>query len=394
MYTEEGLKLIIDDQQIKYVAQNKIPREERVNFLSKRILIITGVRRCGKSTFMNQLYNLDEMCLVNFEDPRLEGFELSDFQKIENLFIRSNKQVLLFDEIQNIPEWEKYARSAHDRGLKLCITGSNASMLSKELGTRLTGRYVQKELFPFSYTEYCTYIRQETDAESFQGYMKNGGFPEYLLEQDAEYLRTLMKDIILRDIVVRRGIRNEHFLIRLAVHLFSNVGKEFSYNNLTKTLEIKSVRTTIDYCDYLQECYLLDLVPRFSFSIHQQLANPKKVYSIDTAMAKANSISFSNDIGRMLENAVFLFLRRKYNEIYYYKNDRMECDFLIKENEKITLAIQVCSYVTPENMKRELLGLQTAMRDTGCSQGLIITLDQEDVLNGVHLIPAWKWMSV
>jgi uncharacterized protein len=394
MITEDNIRNIIKGQQEILIKKYPIKREISLPSNIQRIIIVTGIRRCGKSTLLHQLFsNATETLSINFEDPRLEGFELADFNKIEHIALKENKQVLLFDEVQNIPEWEKFARAAHEKGIKLCITGSNASMLSKELGTRLTGRYIQIELFPFSYNEFLIFTNQQSNIESFNKYLNNGGFPDYLVEQNQEYLRTLLRDIIMRDIAVRRDIRNEHFIIRLAIHILSNIGKEFSYNNITRTLDIKSVRTTIDYCDFLQESYLIELIPRYSLSIRQQLANPKKAYCIDTAMAKANSLSFSEDLGRMLENAAYLHLRRNTKELSYFKNEKGECDFLVKKNGAIVKAVQVCLHINDNNIKRELTGIQQAMKEAGCPKGIIVTLDQEDELDGIPLIPAWKWMK-
>ncbi|MFA4852255.1 MAG: DUF4143 domain-containing protein [Bacteroidales bacterium] len=191
----------------------------------------------------------------------------------------------------------------------------------------------------------------------------------------------------------RKNIKNEHTILRLAIHLISNVGKEVSYNNLSKELGIKSVRTTIDYCDYLKESYLFDFVPRFSFSIKQQLINPRKVFSVDTGMASANSISFSEDYGRMLENAVFMRLRQASQDILYFKDGYSECDFLVRKNEKIIAAVQVCWHLTEDNMEREINGLKAAINLTKAKKGVIVTLDQEDVFGKVQAVPAWKWMK-
>jgi predicted AAA+ superfamily ATPase len=326
------------------------------------------------------------------EDNRLEGFTVADFNRVESIAKNNNKELIILDEVQNIREWEKYVRSAHERGIHLQITGSNASMLSRELGTKLTGRYHQIELFPFSFAEFLLYSGETPGHESLMNYLENGGFPEYLAEKEPDYLRTLLRDIVMRDIAVRRDIKNEHYLLRLAVNLLSNIGKEFSYNNLTKTLEIKSVRTTIDFCEYLKESYLIDLLPKFSYSIHKQQANPKKAYCIDTAMAAANSLSFSQNTDRLLENAVFLALRRKFQEIYYFNDGRHECDFLIKEKEEIILAVQVCAKLTPDNLTREVLGLKAAMQETKCSNGIILTIDQKDETENIPIVPAWEWM--
>jgi predicted AAA+ superfamily ATPase len=281
---------------------------------------------------------------------------------------------------------------ANEKGIPLYITGSNAGMLSRELGTRLTGRYKQIELFPFNYNEFLTFFNLERNSESFNQYFELGGFPEFLEEKDDEYLRTLLRDIITRDIAVRRKITNENQLIRLAVHLLSNTGKEFSYNNISKILEIKSVRTVIDYCDYLRESYLVDFIPRYSPSVKKQLVNPKKSYSIDPVFAKANSLSFSKDLGRRLENFVFNKLRRGFSEIYYFKDSNSECDFMIKKNEQIVQAVQVCWEINNDNMAREINGIKNAIAETGALEGTIITNNQEDNLDGIDLIPAWKWI--
>ncbi len=236
------------------------------------------------------------------------------------------------------------------------------------------------------------FFNLERNPESFNNYFEWGGFPEFLEEKDDEYLRTLLRDIITRDIAVRRKITNENQLIRLAVHLLSNTGKEFSYNNISKILEIKSVRTVIDYCDYLRESYLVDFIPRYSSSIKKQLVNPKKSYSIDPVFAKANSLSFSKDLGRRLENFVFNKLRRSFSETFYFKDTSSECDFLVKQNEKIVQAVQVCCEINNDNMNREINGIKNAMSATGAPEGLIITNNQEDNLDGINLVPAWKWL--
>ncbi|HPS84865.1 MAG TPA: DUF4143 domain-containing protein, partial [Bacteroidales bacterium] len=162
---------------------------------------------------------------------------------------------------------------------------------------------------------------------------------------------------------------------------------------LSNTLEIKSVRTTIDYCNYLNESYLFDFVPLFSFSARKQMANPKKAYSVDTGMARASSLSFSEDAGRMLENAVYIKLRRSGNNIFYFRDSRSECDFIVKENERVVAAIQVCSELNDDNLKREITGLKTAMEITKAKKGYIVSFDQEDEFDGIRVIPAWKWLQ-
>jgi hypothetical protein len=367
--------------------------------LSKKIvLVITGIRRCGKSTLMRQLIKKidDNVAFLNFEDPRIFNFEVSDFAKLDEIIGEENKYYF-FDEIQNVDQWELYIRQLADRHKIVCITGSNASLLSKELGTRLTGRYIQVELFPFSYSEFLSFRSLKTNPSSFTTYLDQGGFPQYLEHRNEEILQQLFKDIIYRDIIVRHSIRNSDLVISIALYLISNVGKEFSYTNIKNTFKVGSVNSVIDYISWLEDSYLVFTIPKFSYSLKSVAINNKKIYAIDTAFGKANSLSFSEDSGRILENAVYLHLRRRYKQIYYFR-EKAECDFVIKEKNKITQAFQVCEKITPDNMGREVEGMLEALHFFLLDLGIIITLNQEDKIikenKTVLLIPAWRWFSV
>lgn len=376
------------------VIHNEKPIERQINLPLKtnRVIVISGIRRCGKSTLIKQKYlNENNAMYINFEDPRLVGFDLNDFNRLESMFLEQNKKWLLLDEVQAIDKWELYVRSAHERKINVVITGSNASLLSKELGTKLTGRYQQKELFPFNFNEFLIYKKQAASLDSFTEFFEQGGFPEYLEEPDPDYHRTLLRDIIIRDIAVRRNLQNEKQLLRLAVHLLTNIGKEFSYNKLSKILEIKSVRTVIDYCDYLTESYLVDFVPMFSWSASKQIANAKKAYAVDAAFAVSNSLSFSKDMGRRLENMVYNKLRASGNKVFYFRNNDSECDFVVVDDE-VKSVIQVCWDINNDNIHREIKGLQAAKLSTGAKKGFIITFQQADNIDGIELIPAWKWI--
>lgn len=387
------LAKVIEEQSRNFLQKQLISREESIPLQTNQILVISGVRRCGKSILIRKSLPSDAQGLyLNFEDPRLVDFEAADFPKLEQLRDQLGKTCILLDEVQSVAGWEIFARSLHEKGQKLYITGSNASMLSRELGTRLTGRYKQIELFPFSYTEFLLFKNLTLGEKSFESYFTSGGFPEYLQNQDQDYLRTLFRDILTRDVAVRRNISNETALIRLGVFLCSNVGKPFSYSRMGSLLEIKSVRTVIDYCDYLEESYLFDLIPMYSPSIRKQLANPKKAYSVDPALASANSLSFSKDLGRKLENFVYLHLRRSFKEIQYFQSKDSECDFVIKWNEEIIGALQVCWDLNSDNLQRELQGLKTALEETQAPKGVLLTWNQEDLLDGIAVMPVWKWM--
>lgn len=360
------------------------------------ILIITGVRRCGKSTLLQQISKelREEFIFFNFEDPRIYGFELEDFTKLDEI-VGDEIRHYFFDEIQNVEKWELFIRHLHDREKRIAITGSNASLLSKELGTRLTGRNVQIELFPFSYSEYLLFLNLENNLPSFNSYIEDGGFPEYVKSKHKEQLQQLFKDIIYRDIIVRHGIRQAKTIIDIALFLIANVGKEYSLNGLKNTFGVGSANSVADYIHWLEDSYVLFSVPRFSWSLKSVSINPKKVYCIDTGFAQANSLSFSEDTGRLLENCVYLALRRKYKEIYYFK-DQGECDFIVKESQTIIHIIQVCAEIHSENKAREVNGLLAALKFFSITEGLILTLNQEDVLRinevKIRLLPVWKWL--
>ncbi|MEI6731288.1 MAG: ATP-binding protein [archaeon] len=208
-------------------------------------------------------------------------------------------------------------------------------------------------------------------------------------------LQDLFSDIINRDIITRHKIRNAKIAKNLALYLISNIGKEFSYNNLKKMFELGSTNSVISLVSYFEDSYLLFTVPKFDYSFKKQIINPKKIYAIDTGLVKANSASLSVDNGRRLENMVFIALRNKFKEIFYFQENR-ECDFVIKDGTKITKAIQVCFELNENNKDRELGGMMEALKKFGLKEGLILTYNQEDkfLVEGkeILVIPVWKWM--
>lgn len=401
MISKETLKeVIIQQRNFLENLDPGTPREEGagIKINDSFALLITGIRRCGKSTFLNQLLKKQRKgYYLNLEDPRLEGFELSDFNKTETIMkeLYGEKGIYFFDEIQNIKGWERFIRYLIDKKEKVVITGSNASLLSRELGTKLTGRHLQLEMFPFSFSEFLNLKKETPSILSFEEYFNKGGFPEYLKKEEPPILHELLSDVVMRDIALRLGIKNTNILNKIAIYLISNVGKEFSYNSIKKMFDIKSVQSVIDYVSYFENAYLIFTIPLFSYSYKKQQVNPKKAYSIDNGFSYNNSASFSKDKGKMLENAVFLCLRRKFKEIYYFQN-KNECDFVIKEKEKIKKAIQVCFNLNEENKEREINGLIDALDKFSLKEGLILTYDQEDefMAEGKKIIvkPAWKWM--
>jgi predicted AAA+ superfamily ATPase len=381
------------------VKENAISRKYLNQFdaTSSHIEIVSGVRRCGKSTLLLQLIQqkFSDSAYFNFEEPQTFGFEKNDFNKLFE--IMGNKcKAYFFDEIQIVEGWEIFIRSLHDKGKKIFITGSNASMLSKELGTRLTGRHLQHELFPFSYSEFLDYLHLKNNNESFINYLNTGGFPEYICQRRKEILHQLFRDILYRDIAIRYGIKHNYELEQIGLFLLSNVAKETSFNSLKKILDFASTTTVSDFVGWFQDSYLLFLVPRFSYSAKSMMINPKKVYAIDTGLIKANTLSKSDDVGRLLENAVFLHFRRTKFRINYFK-EKGECDFILFDKNKFVGAIQVCVVVSSDNRNREINGLVDALNCFDHNQGTIITLNQEDTLieqgKTIHIIPAWKYFT-
>jgi len=401
MIIKDTLLEIVKSQSM-YIEQvkNLIDRTllPSVNLQTNHAIIISGIRRCGKSSLMRLLMNkFDSFHYFNFEDSRASDFELSDFEKlyeIQNELI-SNCDMFFFDEIQNIEGWERFVRTLLDRKKRVFITGSNSSLLSFELGTKLTGRHLSYELFPFSFSETLTFLNMTANIDSFEKYLNNGGFPEFLKNSDTKTLQELFNDILYRDIFVRHSIRNVKVLKNLTLYLISNVSKEFSYNSLKNQFELGSTNSVISLIQYLEECYMIFTISKFDYSFKKQLNSPKKIYCIDTGLLRANSVSFSSDFGRVLENIVFIELRRSGNEIFYYK-EKNECDFVIKTSEKITDAYQVCYKLTEDNKTREMNGILEALNKFGLQKGLILTYNQDDnfEIEGklIEVVPVWKWL--
>lgn len=400
MLLRESIVEILHQQEEKLKEREVgIPRQlaKNIEVGGNLILIISGIRRCGKSTLLYQIKNTSQKsCYFNFEDILATGFELADFKKLDAIIQDSYQGAnLFFDEIQVVDGWESYARSAQDDGYSLIITGSNASLLSRELGTKLTGRHLTYELFPFSYEEFLVFKKSGPGIESFRDYFITGGFPEFVKQNNPEILQQLHRDILSRDIIVRHGLKNASLVEKLAAYLITNAGNKFSFTSLMKTFETGSVNTIIDYISYFEDSYLMMTVPMFSYSLKEQIRNPKKIYSIDHGMARFNSLGFSKDEGRILENIVFLHLRRTRKKIYYYSGKR-ECDFVVFDRDKVEMVVQVCYALSDDNMNREISGLKEAMDFFHLNSGLLISYDQEDIIEDnarrITVIPAWKWM--
>ena len=358
--------------------------------------IITGIRRCGKSTVVGQLQKKAKGSLyINFDTPALFGFSMDNFRLLDMIIQEHKAKKLFLDEIQVVNGWEVYVRGKLDEGYEVMITGSNASLLSKELGTKLTGRHISKTLYPFSYGEFCKFKKIDTGVASFEKYLQLGGFPQFLKEGNDEILQNLVSDILYRDIMVRFGLKEDLPLKKLILFLMGNIGNPVSANSLRDVIGVKGTQTVLDYFSYLENAYLMQFVPQFSYSYRTQQLRPKKVYSIDLGLHSAMSPSFSKDLGHKLENAVYLELVQRGNNVFYFNESNCECDFVACNGNEPENVIQVCYDFNPENYNREITGLVKAMNFFKLKEGLLLTLTQTDelVIDGkqIHVRPAWRW---
>jgi predicted AAA+ superfamily ATPase len=401
MLLQQQITAIVDSQQKTFLKKETgLPREalKDLPILNEFALIITGLRRCGKSTLLLQLLRkkMKNAFYLNFEDPRMAAFETNDFERLSREIIARKTKILFFDEIQSIEKWELFVRQKLDEGYKVIITGSNATLLSRELGTKLTGRHLSVELFPFSYREFTAFKKLDYSEKSLAQYMQTGGIPQYVKQKTGLILNDLLDDVLTRDIVIRYGLRDSSTLRQLAVYLISNIGKPVSAQSLLKMFGIKANSTMLDYFSFLENSYIVQFLPQFSYSVKSQIRNPKKVYTIDIGLFTENSIVFSDELGRRLENVVFIHLRRKYKQLYYFK-DTGECDFVAMEQGKIKELVQVCYEVTDINFEREYNGLLAAMIFFNTQEGVIVTYNQKDLLQKegktIRLIPAYEYLS-
>jgi predicted AAA+ superfamily ATPase len=288
---------------------------------------------------------------------------------------------------------QEHATGATDAATRAWrLTGSNASLLGRELGSKLTGRHLSFEVLPFSYGEYLAFTGQEPGANSLLGHLDDGGFPAALRERNPQVLRELLRDVVQRDVAARHGLRTTRHVMNLVLFLLANTGQPLSLQSLTKSLAVPTVTQTSRAVEYLQDAYLLFAVQKFSTSFRQRVVAPVKYYAVDNGLRRANSPQSNPDVGHRLENAVYLALRPR-GEPVYYAGERgvWECDFVTPSH-----AIQVCAHLDELNRGRELAGAVRATRHGGRRQALVLTLDQTDrvVEDGVavEVRPAWQWI--
>ena len=377
------------------------------------IKLITGPRRVGKSTYALLMLQGKSFAYLNFDDNLL----LSAWD--EELVMRTldevypNYEFLLLDEVQNLKDWDVWVSKLYRRGKNLVITGSNAKMLSGEMATVLTGRYLQVEMLPFSLKETIEWkganinsISNAKQAEAVaisDDYLRNGGYPETIDMRSItrNYLSTLFDSIIWKDVAKRHNIRNITDLNNIALYLLSNFCNPLSANDIAKELSMTSVTTTRKFMDYLHEPYLFYYLPRFNNKLKLMKKAASKVYVIDNGFVAAKAFNLSENLGRLLENEVFVeLLRQGYQvetSLFYYRsrNDR-EVDFVTRQGTHINQLIQVCYDMTsPKTEKREVSSLIECAGELKCNNLLIITNNEEREIHtdgyNIKVIPFIKY---
>jgi len=418
MLSETEIKEIIARQREtilnkKYGIERGVLREVESKIKLPHIVVLTGLRRSGKSTLLRQLikkrYNDDDFYYLNFEDERLFNFPANEFNRLYEALVSlyGKKKTFFLDEIQNAPNFETFVRRFYEEGFKFFITGSSATLLSRELGTKLTGRHVDIIVRPFSFLEFLelkgikinkeSIYKTETKVEIkkyFDEYLINGGMPEYLIYNDSELLTRVYEDTVIKDIAVRHKIENIAVLRQLYSYLVNNFANKFSYNSLKKVTSIKSVNTIKKFISYLEETYFAKTINKFDYSYRKQIINEKKFYVLDNGFVGIISKKITKDYGWLLENLVFNCLNRDYGVFYYA--GKKECDFLIVKNKEVKKALQVCYELNEDNREREIEGLTEAMEKFKLKEGLLLTNSQEEELKirgkKISIKPVWKWL--
>ena len=406
------------DELLKHAYIERIDVSEKTKYLTTALIkLITGPRRAGKSVLSLQILRDENFAYLNFDDDLLlKNFdEDAVVQTLNELY--PGYQYLFLDEIQNLPDWELWVSKLYRRSVNLIVTGSNAKLLSREMATSLTGRYMQIAVYPFSFEEYLRYqgltfsdhlILSPKEMGIIQShlkaYLQNGGFPEVVINPSIlkNYLSTLFDSVLLKDIMRRFQIRQSQQLYDLSNYLLTNYTNSYTFNQLKTDLNFSSVSTVQKFVGYLSEPYLFLNLTRYNTKIKLQQRSPKKSYIIDNGFIQARSFELSPNNGRLLENLVFIeLLRRNYKpelDLFYYKtrNDR-EIDFVCRKGYRVEQLIQVSYDITnPRTLKRELDALIEAATELTCENLLLITWDKEEVIKKneleIKLVPASKWL--
>ena len=418
MKREDLFFVLFDQQKILEEEKPTIKRE-----LAKKALeliklglplVITGVRRCGKSYLLkiikDELKLKDkEYIYINFNDDRLTDFSIEDFQKIID-FLHEQKYkercFLFIDEIQEVDGWEKWIDRIKE-SYPIIITGSNSKLLSSEISTILTGRSLSLMLTPLNFKEFL--VEKKIDLENwkfdlrkqarmraeFKEYSEGGGFPKRVLTGQDIIVEELYEQILYRDIVERFGKSKTKAIKEISINLLSNPSSLVSIRRMSAMTDIKNLGTVKSILDAFESSFLFFFINKFDFSIKKQTQNPRKAYCIDNGFPVILGFRMSEDKGKLLENLVAIELKRKEKEVFYHA-DKNECDFIIRRKNKIMAAIQVCYNLNSDNKHRETKGLLEAIEKFKLKEGIILTQDQDEDLiinkKKIKVMPVWKWL--
>jgi predicted AAA+ superfamily ATPase len=392
----------IDEQAAERKRRLGMPRDVLPQLPSVRnfATVVTGVRRSGKSTLLDQWTseNGGNVVSVHFDDLRLASFSSNDFLLLYEIAKERKVDTLVLDEVQDIVGWEKFVVGCLDRKLRVMVTGSNAKLLSREFGTKLTGRHLNIELFPFSYPEFLRFTKKRASKSSIDEYLSIGGFPAYVESRQRMVLSELFNDILYRDIVVRYSLKDAAPIKGLATFLLAHVGCRISPSRIKDSVHVASASTILEYFNYLEETYLVQRIPRFAASQKASMSAPKKVYACDTGLVSAIESIDEANLGHKLENLVYLKLRNPDDSMFYFVNDAdgTECDFVIERRDGTFGAVQVCWELSRDNEEREINGALRAMERFGLKEAVLVTRDQSDLISEggriIRVVPAWKWL--
>src|SRR3989344_36058 len=416
----------------EFHVPDALEREVKVDVNTDFIITITGPRRAGKTYFCFQLISQllekgiskGNILYINFEDNKLLGTDSDDLDKLLEIYFelsqidKKQKIYLFFDEIQTVKNWDSWVRTINDtkKDIQVILTGSSSKLLSKEISTKLRGRVLNYEIFPLSFKEILnwknlkydikniTYSKDKTEIKKlFSSFVIDGGYPAIIFQnlQKENILQSYYESMIFKDIIERYRIEDVNKLKSLANLLFESVAKEMSYSKLANKLNSIgfkiSKNTVIEYLSYFEDAYLFFQNLKYEYSLAKQLGSIKKIYCIDNGLLNTVSFKFSEDFGKLLENLVFIELKRR-NEQIYYSRKNYECDFLIVRKNKISSAIQVTKKLDDDNEKREINGLLEVINEYNLNEGIILTEDQEEERiiedKKIRIIPIWKWLLI
>lgn len=420
------LKKIVSDQKLQkeqlltlqYIERDQEPFAKKW-LDSTLIKVVLGPRRAGKSVFSLVLLKDRPFMYFNFDDEVLSsngGISTDELMKELHAAYGPTKTIL-FDEIQNLPNWELFANRLHRAGYNLVLTGSNAQLLSKELATHLTGRHIPIEILPFNFNEFLRAKKIVTNHEYsslpqyrgellnfMENYLMKGGFPEVVVSSvdPKDYLGVLFDSLLFKDVVKRHKIRFSTVIANLATHLINNFSNLYTVRKLLGILNLKSASTTEKYITYLEEAYLIFSLLRYSPKSVERIRSPRKVYVVDNGFVLAKAVQHSPDKGKLMENLVFIELVKRGNkpnrELFYYKtrNDR-EIDFLLMKGHVVTELVQVCfALINPEVEQREIKALVEASGELNVKKLTVLTWDEKREVEKdgltIYFRPLHEWL--